>query len=536
MITQRRSGVLLHITSLPSPNGIGNLGPAAYKFADFMQRSGLTYWQILPLNPVDEGSGFSPYSGLSAFAGNPLIISPELLVRDRLLTNSDIKHKKKYTSDKVEFTAVVPQIKSWLNLAYQKFTRSRSKRLKDSYEQFCLYEADWLDDFADYSAFRKHFKGKSWDQWPNDIKSRDALALDDLRNKLHLTVNQIKFEQFIFFRQWNALKAYCQKKGVKFLGDIPFYVGYDSADVWAHQDIFKLKKNKLPKVVAGVPPDYFSKTGQLWGMPVFDWKQLKKKNYHWWMHRINHNLAMFDLVRLDHFRAFSAFWEVKASEKTAINGKWKDGPQDEFFKKLKKKHKQVPIIAEDLGDIDQPVRNLMKDFGLPGMKVLHFAFGVDMPKSGYIPHHHEPNSIVYTGTHDNNTTKGWFKRLRIADRKRVAQYLQQDVSVENAAYLLSGLAMQSVCQLCVIPMQDFLNLGEEAIMNRPSTPTGNWLWRMKQDAITALLTRQIKTMNQVYDRLPAPIAPKKPTRKPAKKKVIPVTRAKSSAAKKAVSK
>jgi 4-alpha-glucanotransferase len=528
MITKRRSGVLLHITSLPSPNGIGNLGPTAYQFADFMQRSGLTYWQILPLNPVDEGSGFSPYSGLSAFAGNPLIISPELLVRDRLLTSSDIKLKKKYPADKVEFTSVVPQVKSWLNLAFQKFTRSRNKRLKGSYEQFCLYEADWLDDYADYSSFRQHFQGKSWDQWPDEIKNRDALALDDLRNELSQNIYQVKFEQFIFFRQWNALKAYCQKKGVKFLGDIPFYVGYDSADVWAHQELFKLKKNKLPKAVAGVPPDYFSKTGQLWGMPVFDWKQLKKKNYHWWMHRINHNLEMFDLVRLDHFRAFSAFWEVKASEKTAIHGKWKDGPRSGFFKKLKKKHKRVPIIAEDLGDIDQPVRDLMNEFGLPGMKVLHFAFGADMPKSGYIPHHHELNAIVYTGTHDNNTTRGWFKRLRLADRKRLAQYLQQDVSVDNAAYLLSSLAMQSVCQLCIVPMQDFLNLGEEAIMNRPSTPTGNWLWRMKPDAITAPLIRQIKTLNLTYDRWPEPITPKKASQKTAKKKTKSVGKAKSS--------
>jgi len=387
-------------------------------------------------------------------------------------------------------------------------------------------------DFADYSAFRQHFQNQSWDKWPDEIKNRDALALDDLRKKLSQTVNQTKFEQFVFFRQWNALKAYCQKKGVKFLGDIPFYVGYDSADVWANQDIFKLKKNKLPKAVAGVPPDYFSKTGQLWGMPVFDWKQLKKKNYHWWMHRINHNLEMFDLVRLDHFRAFSDYWEVQASEKTAINGMWKKGPRGKFFKKLKKKHKEVPIIAEDLGDIDQPVRDLMQDFGLPGMKVLHFAFGADMSKSGYIPHHHEPNAIVYTGTHDNNTTRGWFKRLRLADRKRISQYLQQSVSVENAAYLLSSLAMQSVCQLCVIPMQDFLNLGEEAIMNRPSTPSGNWLWRMKPDAITAPLTRQIKILNLVYDRLPEPIDPKKSARKPAKKKSTAVSRPKPSTTKK----
>ncbi|MEO0334293.1 MAG: 4-alpha-glucanotransferase, partial [Bacteroidota bacterium] len=360
--------------------------------------------------------------------------------------------------------------------------------------------------------------GKRWDKWPTEIRDRDVLAVDELRSQVQGHINQTKFEQFIFFRQWNTLKAYCRRKGVKFLGDIPFYTGYDSADVWAHQDIFKLKKTKRPKAIAGVPPDYFSKTGQLWGMPVFDWKQLKEKNYHWWMHRVTHNLSMFDLVRLDHFRAFSAFWEVDASEKTAINGKWKKGPQSEFFKKLRKKHKKLPIIAEDLGDIDQPVHDLMNEFGLPGMKVLHFAFGADMPKSSYILHHHVPNSVVYTGTHDNNTTRGWFKRLKVTDRRRLSDYLQQEVTEQNAAYLLSCLAMQSVGKLCVVPMQDFLNLGEEAIMNRPSTATGNWLWRMKPDAITNPLVRQITKMNQTYARLPEPPPLKTVTKKSVKKK------------------
>ncbi|MEM9832404.1 MAG: 4-alpha-glucanotransferase [Bacteroidota bacterium] len=527
MIHQRRSGVLLHITSLPSVYGIGNLGPEAYRFADFMKRAGLTYWQILPLNPVDQASGFSPYSSLSVFAGNPLLISPELLVKDRLLQKKDIANTLA-AGDKVPFKQVVPLVRHWLQLAFARFSRSRSKRLRRAYDQFCMYEADWLDDFADFTAFRQHFGGKRWDKWPAEIRDRDVLAMDELRTEVEERIRQTKFEQFIFFRQWTTLKAYCQQKGVQFLGDIPFYTGYDSADVWAHQKIFKLKKNKRPKAVAGVPPDYFSKTGQLWGMPVFDWKQLKEKNYHWWMHRVSHNLNMFDLVRLDHFRAFSAFWEVDASEKTAINGKWKKGPQGEFFKKLRKKHKKLPIIAEDLGDIDQPVHDLMTEFDLPGMKVLHFAFGADMPKSSYILHHHVPNSIVYTGTHDNNTTRGWFKRLKVTDRNRMSDYLQQSVTEQNAAYLLSCLAMQSVGKLCVIPMQDFLNLGEEAIMNRPSTATGNWLWRMRPDTITSPLVRQIKKMNQLYGRLPTPIKVKKVTKKAnTKKKTTTAKRIKS---------
>nr|WKN36193.1 4-alpha-glucanotransferase [Tunicatimonas sp. TK19036] len=509
MIKQRRSGVLLHITSLPSKFGIGNLGPEAYRFADFMQRSGLTYWQILPLNPVDKASGYSPYSSFSAFAGNPLLISPELLLKDRMLNKEELNNLPDFATDKVEFEKAVPLLKTLLEAAFERFTRSRSKTLRNSYDQFCMFEADWLDDFADFTAFKQHFKNSSWDQWPAEIRDRDVLAMDALRQKVQRTIDQTKFEQFIFFRQWNILKEYCQKKGIHFFGDIPFYVGYDSADVWAHQSIFKLKKNKLPKSVAGVPPDYFSETGQLWGMPIFDWKKLKKKNYQWWLHRLTHNFDMFDLIRLDHFRAFSAFWEVPASEKTAINGTWQKGPRKKFFKRLQKKHKQLDIIAEDLGDIDQDVHDLMNAFDFPGMKVLHFAVGDGMPKSGYISHHHEPNSVVYTGTHDNNTTKGWFNQLKDVDRKRLSEYLQQKVTADNVAWLLSNMAMRSVCRLCVIPMQDFLNLGEEAIMNRPSTGTDNWLWRMAPKSTTPALARNIHKMNEQFDRLPEPNVVKK---------------------------
>ncbi|MEQ9438617.1 MAG: 4-alpha-glucanotransferase [Cyclobacteriaceae bacterium] len=509
MIKQRRSGVLLHITSLPSTFGIGNLGPEAYRFADFMHRSGLTYWQILPLNPVDKASGYSPYSSFSAFAGNPLLISPELLVKDRLLAKEAITNPPKFSDNQVEFGEVVPLLKSFLDEAFARFSRSRSKVMRNSYEQFCMYQADWLDDFADFTAFKHHFNNASWDQWPAEIRDRDVLAMDELRQKVQPTILQTKFEQFIFFRQWNILKTYCRKKGIHLFGDIPFYVGYDSADVWAHQDMFKLKNNKLPKSVAGVPPDYFSETGQLWGMPIFDWKRLKKKNYHWWMHRLTHNFEMFDLIRLDHFRAFSAFWEVPAKEKTAINGKWKKGPGKKFFKRLQKKHKQLAIIAEDLGDIDQDVHDLMDAFAFPGMKVLHFSVGEGMPKNGYIPHHHQPNAVVYTGTHDNNTTLGWFQQLKVADRNRLSDYIQQKVTPDNVAWLLISMAMRSVCRLSVIPMQDFLNLGEEAIMNRPSTATDNWQWRMAPKVTTAALARKIRKLNEQFDRLPEPNVVKK---------------------------
>ena len=501
MIDQRRSGVLLHITSLPSSHGIGNLGPAAYRFADFMKRSGLTYWQILPLNPVEEASGFSPYSGLSAFAGNPLLISPELLQKAKLIEAKDLKTRLKFSEDTVDFDKAIRFLMPLLNKAFAAFQTTEKGPLRKQYQQFCKSQAAWLNDFADYMAFRQHFGGESWVMWPNGLCDRDPKEMKSLRRELHELIEKEKFLQFLFFRQWNDLKAYCESKGVRLFGDIPFYVGYESADVWAHPDLFKLRNNRAPKAVAGVPPDYFSEDGQLWGMPVFDWKVLKKQKYDWWMQRIEQNLELFDLVRFDHFRAFSQYWEVPAGHETAVGGRWKKGPGGKLFKRLQKQYKTLPIIAEDLGEIDQPVRDLMNDFALPGMKVLHFAFGKDMPQSGYIPHHHIPNSVVYTGTHDNNTTRGWYQKdLRAADRKRLAAYLQRDITADNVAEELTRVAFASVSQLAVVPMQDFLNLGAEAIMNRPSTPSGNWAWRMSQEGITTALARKIRDMNQLYDR------------------------------------
>ena len=501
MINQRRSGVLLHITSLPSIHGIGNLGPAAYEFADFMKKSGLTYWQILPLNPVEEASGFSPYSGLSAFAGNPLLISPELLVKAKLLEEKDLKTRFKFSEESIDFDKVIKYLMPLLNKAFATFQQQGQDKLHTQYRRFCKSQAAWLDDFADYMAFRQHFSGESWVMWPSGLCDRDPKAMKELRKELSESIEKEKFLQFLFFQQWNDLKSYCHSKGVLLFGDIPFYVGYESADVWANPAIFKLRSNRAPKAVAGVPPDYFSETGQLWGMPVFDWKTLKKRKYDWWMQRIEQNLELFDLVRFDHFRAFSHYWEVPAGHETAANGRWKKGPGEKLFKQLQKKYKNLPIVAEDLGEIDQPVRDLMNRFSLPGMKVLHFAFGKDMSESGYIPHYHIPNSVVYTGTHDNNTTRGWYQKdLRAADRKRLAAYLQCDVKAETIAEQLVRTVFSSVSQLAVVPMQDFLNLGAEAIMNRPSTPTGNWTWRMKSGATTPPLAQSIKALNKLFNR------------------------------------
>lgn len=501
MINERRSGVLLHLTSLPAPHGIGNLGPAAYQFANFMKKAGLTYWQLLPLNPVEGASGYSPYSGLSAFAGNPLLISPELLVKERLLERSDLNTRFKFSEEQVDFDKVIRFLLPLLDKAFQTFRNGRAGKRRDRYEQFCVDNAVWLNDFADYMAFKQHHQGEPWMMWPEPIRTRNKKALKSLREELSESIEKEKFLQFVFFEQWDALKSHCETRGVRLFGDIPFYVGHDSADVWAHPDIFKLGNSKKPGFVAGVPPDYFSEHGQLWGMPVFDWKELKKQKYDWWMQRMDQNLSMYDLVRLDHFRAFSAYWEVPAGHETAMNGRWKKGPGNKLFKLFKKKYADLPIIAEDLGEIDQPVRDLMHDYDLPGMKVLHFAFGEDMPKSGYVPHHHVPNAVVYTGTHDNNTTRGWFEKdLRAADRKRLSAYLQRPVTAKNVANELVRLAFASVGGLAVVPMQDLLNLDHKSIMNRPSTPTGNWAWRMKEGATTATLARTVRQLNERYDR------------------------------------
>ncbi len=501
MINERRSGVLLHITSLPAPHGIGNLGPAAYQFANFMKKAGLTYWQLLPLNPVEGASGYSPYSGLSAFAGNPLLISPELLVKSRLLERDDLNSRFKFDDEQVDFDKAIRFLLPLLDKAFRTFQDGRAGKRQERYDQFCADNAAWLDDFADYMAFRQHYQNESWVMWPEPIRTRNKKALRALREELSEAIAKEKFLQFVFFEQWDALKSHCESRGVRLFGDIPFYVGHDSADVWANPGIFKLGTSDEPGFVAGVPPDYFSEHGQLWGMPVFDWKALKKKKYDWWMQRMDQNLSMFELVRLDHFRAFSAYWEVPAGHETAINGRWKKGPGNKLFKLFQKKYDNLPIIAEDLGEIDQPVRDLMHDYALPGMKVLHFAFGDDMPKSGYVPHHHVPNAVVYTGTHDNNTTRGWFEKdLSAADRKRLSAYVQRKLTPNTVANELMRLAFASVCQLAVVPMQDLLNLDHKAIMNRPSTASGNWAWRMKKGVTTAALARRVKEMNERYDR------------------------------------
>ncbi|MGV3509725.1 MAG: 4-alpha-glucanotransferase, partial [Sphingobacteriaceae bacterium] len=405
-VNDRGAGVLLHITSLPSPFGIGDLGPGAKRFADYLSMARQKYWQILPLTPTEEGQGYSPYSAISSMAGNPLLISPELLAEDGLLEETLLKEYQLKDKSKVDFSSAGQIKNKLLDEAYHNFCSNADKSLHTEFDVFCKKEADWLDDFSLYLALKHYYQGKPWYEWPEEYKLRDSEALEQFSKDYDDQIAKTKWFQFVFMKQWNSLKEYCNKLNIHLFGDLPFYISNDSSDVWANKEIFCLDEDGRMANVAGVPPDYFNDNGQLWGMPLFKWDVLKDRNYDWWVKRIKKNMQLYDLLRLDHFRAFSSYWDVPAQEETARNGEWKPGPGSDLFRVLKQELGELPFVAEDLGDIDQPVFDLRDEFDLPGMRVLQFAFGDDLPKSVHVPHNFNPNSIVYTGTHDNNTTLG----------------------------------------------------------------------------------------------------------------------------------
>ncbi|MDB5272270.1 MAG: malQ [Chitinophagaceae bacterium] len=496
----RSSGVILHISSLYTPYGIGDFGPAAYAFADFLQQTGIYFWQTLPLNYTDAGRGYSPYSCLSAFAGNPLFISPDQLVKEKLLKPEDL-HPGYFEKHFVEFDKVFPYKTELLEKAFLTFQQQDQK----PFESFCTQQAYWLDDFSLFVALKKHFNDCWWLEWPAPLRDREAKALEDIAVELRNEIYKEKFLQYVFFRQLDELRAYCKQSNIRFIGDMPFYVSHDSSDVWVHPNYFKLTTDKRPDKVCGVPPDLFSDTGQLWGMPVYEWEELKKDQYSWWVNRIKQTLNMCDYIRLDHFRAFSAFWEVDASESTAVNGKWMKGPGSDFFKIVKEHYDDMPFIAEDLGDIDQPVWNLMDEFHLPGMKILQFAFMEFTPESIHSPHHHVPHGVVYTGTHDNNTVRGWYDNEIDEEKKqRVSVYFDKEITANTASIEFIRMAIASVSQVAIWPVQDMLGLGEEAIMNRPSTLHGNWRWRLHaHDVLTEELSKNITKRLALFNRLVA---------------------------------
>ncbi len=496
-IKERSAGVLLHITSLPSPYGIGDLGIEAKAFADFLYTSKQKYWQLLPLNPTEGGQGHSPYSAVSAMAGNILLISPDQLAKERLLDAKDLSKYHLSNEGKVNYTTVEKVKEELLNKAFWQFVKNDNRT---EFETFCEKESYWLNDFAYFTFLKHHNGGKPWFQWSEEYKLRDEAALQNLEEEFSDELYRIKWLQYVFSKQWKELKAYCNERGISFIGDLPIYVSYDSADVWSNREIFAIEENGTATGVAGVPPDDFSADGQLWGMPVFKWDVLKERGYDWWLQRIKRNQELFDIIRIDHFRAFAAFWEVPAGESTARNGEWKIGPGSDFFKAVQKHLGELPFIAEDLGDVDDTVFNLRDEFELPGMKVLQFAFGGDMPQSVHIPHNHSKNFIVYTGTHDNDTTRGWFKSIDQQTKDLLNEYAGKEVSEEEVHWVLARMAYASIAKIAILPLQDILNLDESARMNIPASADANWAWRLTPGQVNKDVENKLKQLVHTFNR------------------------------------
>ncbi len=495
---RRGSGILLHLTSLPSPFGIGDMGPMAYRFVDFLADSKQNFWQILPLNPTDPAHYNSPYHSFSAFACSPLLLSPEMMIHDDLLRKEDLQPSPHFSAEQVDFRSVIDFKETLFSEAYECFRR---KKPDHEYERFRSENAYWLEDFVLFVALKSHFGGKAWNEWPRDLRDREPAAIQSAKAELDEKVKKAGFLQYLFFKQWHSLRRYCNQRNIQVIGDIPIYVNFDSVDLWAHPELFKLDEKKRPYAVAGVPPDYFSETGQLWGNPLYRWDALRESGYEWWVQRIEQTIKLYDFVRIDHFRGLVAYWEVPATEDTAINGKWMEAPVMDFFNHLTRKLPYLPIIAEDLGVITPDVREVMNHFELPGMKLLLFAFGEDLPTNPYIPHNLPRNCVAYTGTHDNNTVRGWFeKETTPEDRKRLFCYLGKEVPAGKLHWELIRLVMMSVADTVIFPMQDILGLGEEARMNRPATLEGNWLWRVSADLLTPDLARRLREITEIYGR------------------------------------
>jgi len=498
-MNKRTSGILLHITSLPSPHGIGDFGPSSYEFVDFLKKSKQTYWQVLPLNPTEQTYGNSPYSSPSSFAGNPLLISPELLRKDGYLSKSDLHDPPLFPKDSVDFELVLSHKTELLKTAFESNLRGIAQY--SGFRKFCIENKHWLDDYCLYTSIKSESNFGTWQNFPTDLRNRKRQSLDDWYEKEEHFILYNKFLQYIFFKQWDSLKKYSNDNGIKIIGDIPYYVNYDSSDVWANQEIFKLDDNKNPEFIAGVPPDYFSKTGQLWGNPVYNWDKLKETQYSWWIKRIGHNLSMFDKLRLDHFRGFVSYWEVNAGETTAINGKWANIDAESFFNNLFSCFDKSKFIAEDLGLITEDVKEIIKHYELPGMKILLFAFGDDYPYGDYLPTNIGNQCVIYTGTHDNNTALGWWnEEAGDIEKNRVSEYLEKELNENNINWELIELAMKSRADTVIIPMQDILGLGASARMNTPSTTTGNWVWKLEtMDFFTGIIEK-LKVLSKYNDR------------------------------------
>jgi 4-alpha-glucanotransferase len=503
----RSSGVLLHPTSLPGRFGIGDLGIEAYRFVDFLAAAGQTFWQLMPLGPT--GYGDSPYSSFSAFAGNTLLVSPKRLVEDGLLAASDLKNVPASPSERVDYGKVIDYKRALLEKAFVNFKRTEIAELRDDYAGFLGFASVWLEDYALFSALKDEHRGEPWNKWPGGLARREPEALDAARASFRERIEAHKFFQFVFFKQWLQLKKYCAEKGVRVIGDMPIFVAHNSADVWAQPSLFKLREDGSPSFVAGVPPDAFSHTGQLWGNPIYDWDSIQRSGFKWWIERVRETLKLVDVVRLDHFRGFEAYWEVPAEHKTAERGRWVKAPGRDLFNALRDALGEPSIIAEDLGSITPEVHALRDEFGFPGMRVLQFAFGGD-PRDTHLPHNYNSHTVVYTGTHDNDTVVGWFrarsnenagddKQLQ-RERELCLKYLDSDGAQIHWDFIRAASA--SVAEISIMQLQDLLGLDSRARMNTPASAEGNWAWRFPDGALTDKLRDRLRDLTKTYGRLP----------------------------------
>jgi 4-alpha-glucanotransferase len=505
----RASGILLHPTSLPGPFGIGDLGPEAYAFADFLGAARQSLWQVLPLGPT--GYGDSPYACYSAFAGNTLLISPEQLVADGLVIMDELATLQSFETERVDFDRVHRYKDSILRLAFDSFKQTANSKLGNAFAEFCRHYGFWLDDYALFRALKDAHGGVAWNEWEPALVRRDVAVLELMSHTLSHEIEAQKFYQFLFFRQWFALKSYCNERRIMLVGDIPIFVAHDSADVWTNPDQFKLNEDGSPIVVAGVPPDYFSTTGQLWGNPLYNWERMRADGFKWWIQRVQATLETVDIARIDHFRGFAACWEIPGGDRTAERGRWVEAPGRELFMAIRGALGELPIIAEDLGVITPDVESLRDDFGFPGMRILQFGFSSDS-KNMDLPHNYHKNVVVYTGTHDNDTAVGWFSSVAgegsTRDAKQVARerefclkYLYTEGEEINWDFIRAVLA--SVANTAVVPLQDVLGLGTEARMNLPNSTEGNWSWRVKPGALTSDIATRLRELTELYGRAKA---------------------------------
>ena len=499
--------MLLHPTSLPSNYGIGDLGKHAYQFVDFLKKAGQTYWQVLPLGPT--GYGDSPYQSFSAFAGNANLIAPELLVEDGFLIFDETSQKPDFSVSRVDFGKLYDW-KNWiLGLAFERFRQTASADLRRKFEEFCQAEEDWLDDYALFRAVKKSQHQRLWLEWDAPLKSRDDAALNQAKENLRDDIEAQKFQQWLFFRQWSNLKNYANERGLKIVGDVPIFISLDSADVWCNPQEFKLNADGSPQFVAGVPPDYFSATGQLWGNPIYNWNKMREDGFQWWIRRVKATLKTVDIVRVDHFRGFAAAWEVPGADKTAVGGKWVDVPGTELFEALRNAVGDLPFWAEDLGVITPDVEQLRDSFGFPGMRILQFGFGGD-PHNHDLPHNYIHNCVAYTGTHDNDTTVGWFNSGAGAGSTRgkaqikrehdfCLNYLNSDGAAINWDFIRA--IWSSVANSAIAPMQDLLGLGNDARMNLPASIIGNWNWRCQEVDFSDEVADKLRNLTEIYGRI-----------------------------------